>query len=91
VETVPSESARCHRCDRPLSPGEGRPVGWSFKMLAGLSLGAVHAGMWLWEELSRDYCSRCRKWLSFLSVVLAALVVCLAFIGFRWALEQGIF
>jgi hypothetical protein len=62
-----------------------------FRLMAGFSLAPVHAGMWLWEDLSRDYCVPCRRWLSCLSVLLAATVLSLAALGFRWAKKSGIF
>lgn len=80
----------CHRCRRALGPGEGRPVALLFRLMAGLALGAVHAGMWLWEDLSREYCGRCRKWLSFLSVVLASMALGGLILGLRWARAKGI-
>lgn len=81
----------CHRCRRDLKPGEGRPVKLFYRLVAGLSLGPVHAGMWLWEDLSRDYCVRCRRWLSFLSLLLGTMALTLAILGFRWARRAGIF
>jgi hypothetical protein len=80
----------CHRCRRSLRPGEGKPLKLFFRLAAALSLGPVHAGMWLWEDLARDYCRRCRRWLSFLSVLLGVLVLTLAVIGFRWGRRTGI-
>ncbi len=66
-------------------------MGTLFRVMATGALTPVHAGMWLWEDLSRDYCVRCRRWLSFLSVVMAAITLSLAYAGFRWARKQGLF
>jgi hypothetical protein len=82
---------RCHRCARALAAGEGGPVRLFFRCVAGFSLAPVHAGMWLWEDLSRDHCPPCRRWLSFLSLVLGFLVLGLALWGLRWARRVGIF
>lgn len=82
---------KCQRCGKALARGEGGPVPKLFRLMAAMSLAAVHAGMWLWEEMSGDFCGRCRKWLAFLCVVLAGMVLAGVAAGLRWALRQGIF
>jgi hypothetical protein len=86
-----SASQTCHRCRRVIDEKNLRPVPLAFRILAGLALGAVHAGMWLWEDLGRAYCPRCRKWLSFLAVVLAILMLGVAAYGVWWAMKSGLF
>lgn len=88
---IPTENPEphcCHRCRRPLVPGTGRPVALFFRLAAALSLGAVHAGMWLWTDLNNPYCRSCRRWVSFLALVLASMVLGLVVAGFRWALRE---
>ena len=80
----------CGRCGLKTPSEESRPVARGFRWIAGLSLGAVHAGWWIWEELSQPYCRRCRRWLSFLCVVLGGLVLSLALLALRWALRHGL-
>lgn len=79
----------CQRCAKPTPADALRPVAPFFRWLAALSLGAVHAGWWLWEELSNVYCQRCRRWLSALCVVLAGLVLAGVVAAFRWAHRRG--
>jgi hypothetical protein len=66
-------------------------VPFYFRLAATFALAPVHAGVWLWEELSQDYCRRCRRWLSFLSVVMAAFTLTGAFFAFRWVYRQKFF
>ena len=73
-----------------MAEGEGRPVSTYFRVMAAFALAPVHAGMWLWEDLSQDYCVRCRRWLSFLSVVMGGLTVSLGFLAIRWAHRAGL-
>jgi hypothetical protein len=80
----------CYHCRRPLSNGEGKPVPLFFRLAAAFALAPVHIGMWLWEIFGRDYCVRCRRKLSAVSLLLAAGVLTLAFLGFRWAHRKGI-
>ncbi len=88
IPTANDETIRCHRCRRFLAPGAGRPVALFFRWAAALSLGAVHAGMWLWTDLNNPYCRFCRRWVSFLALVLASLALGLAGAGFRWAFRE---
>ncbi|HMU74447.1 MAG TPA: hypothetical protein PKZ00_02815 [Elusimicrobiota bacterium] len=86
--TAPPDPLVCHRCRRPLASGEGRPVALFYRLAAALSLGPVHAGMWLWTDLNNPHCRSCRRWVSFLALVLATMALALAGWGFRWAFRE---
>lgn len=85
----PYARSRCHRCGRGLAVNAGRPVPLPFKILAALSMAAAHGGTFVMEELSNDYCGPCRRWLSFMAILLAMLVTGIGIGALWWAVKQG--
>ena len=57
-----------------MKPGEGRPVAGAVKAAASAALAFMHGGMWAHEELSRDYCPRCRRVVSVVALGVAAVI-----------------
>lgn len=84
-----SKPQTCHRCKKPFSADDVRPIGRGFKILAALAFAAVHSGAFLMEEWSQNYCRSCRRRLSAVSLAVASLALILAATALRWAAEQG--
>lgn len=80
----------CHRCKKLLSSKNERRIPVFFKFLAGLALGPVHAGMWIWEDLSQPYCAPCQIWISILTVLLASIVLGVIVLVFKKILNLKI-
>lgn len=78
----------CFRCKKVLTEPP-QPMAPVFKLIASLSLAPLHGGLWAMEEFSKEYCDRCRKRLSALSVLLALLVLLIAGMVLKWVLGKG--
>lgn len=93
MQEVPPDVAplTCQRCGRTFAPADGSrgSVPFAVRILAAFAVAALHAGAFVWDELSRPYCPRCRKVLSALALIVAALILAAASAAFRWALAQG--
>jgi len=74
-------SRNCARCGGVLPPGRGRPAPAWVKVLASTALAFMHGGMWAHEELSRDYCAKCRRTVSAIALGLASVILAAAAFG----------
>lgn len=77
----PAMQRTCAQCRRELSPGEGRPVAKLVKVAAAAALAFMHGGMWAHEELSRDYCERCRRRMTATALGISLVIFFAASIG----------
>jgi hypothetical protein len=68
----------CARCSGEFPAEELKPVSPWVKIPASAALAFMHGGMWVFEELSKPYCAKCRRAVTTLAVGAAAVILAVA-------------